>query len=92
MLIDAGAPVGPDTVAPATCACDRRQLEAERRCLLGHLHTIGSKSTDIQSAKAVAAQIRLVAFGNELLQAGSRAVAVQNVIERFDRRLIRGPT
>ena len=51
---------------------------------------VGGRCTDRQAAEAVDAEIGLIAFGDELLEAGLRAIAVENVIERLDRRLVGG--
>ena len=66
-----------------------RKLEAERRDgILGNRHRGRGRRRDDQPAEPAGAEIGLLALGDELLEAGARAIAVENVVGGLDRRLI----
>ena len=71
---------------------DAGELEAERRPATSSATctevAVGAETTS--AAEAVGAEIGLLALRDDLLETGARAVAVHDVIERLDRRLVGG--
>ena len=86
----AGEPVGPVTVAPVsdelTAASLRPNGEPAASSLTETVEPAAGRND--QTAEPVGAEVGLLALGDDLLEAGLRSVAVENMIGGVDRRLV----
>ena len=81
--IDGGEPAGPVNGRAGQARIHARELKAERRAILGERH-VRTRSANGEAAETVGAEIGLLPLGDQLRQAGLRAVAVEDVVGAGD--------
>ena len=88
-VILAGEPVGPVTVAPLSVVTPASFMPKTVGGVSSAMLTcVPAAGGNDETARAVRAEIGLVALGHHLLEAGAVAVAVEDVVERLGRRLV----